>query len=76
MDIGTLRCNHEADEATAKTSVGPLPGDSTGRVTATLRLRHGTAATLPCLHFHRARNGSAALPCEPAVFTRDHEITQ
>ena len=24
MDIGTRRCNHEADEATAKSGVGPL----------------------------------------------------
>ncbi|CAL8337849.1 unnamed protein product [Boreogadus saida] len=44
--------------------------DSTGRVTAALRLRHVLAATLPCLHFHRERYGSAAA----AVFTRDHEI--
>ncbi|CAL8360631.1 unnamed protein product [Boreogadus saida] len=36
-----------------------LPRDSTGCVTATLRLRHETAATLPCLHFHRECYGSA-----------------
>ncbi|CAL8405057.1 unnamed protein product [Boreogadus saida] len=40
--------------------------------------RNGCAAErlrpLPCVHSYRARNGSVALPCEPAVFTRDHEI--
>ena len=43
------------------------PGDSTGRVTAVLRLRHGTAVTLPCLHFHQARYGSATCVASRAV---------